>query len=95
MNPVAIGLQIIAGILGSHLVSMFRPRRSLGPRLNTALGAVAGVAGGSLLGGVFGRGTWPMMASAALASALLVAILGTLRGERLAAPPMPEPGQQA
>ncbi|MBK8247910.1 MAG: hypothetical protein IPK85_11000 [Gemmatimonadetes bacterium] len=95
MNPLAIGLQVIAGVVGSHLASMLRPRRSLGPRLNTALGAVAGVAGGSLLGGVFGRGTWPMVGSAALAGALLVAVLGVMRGERAATPPMPEPGQPA
>ncbi|MBL8960856.1 MAG: hypothetical protein JNJ98_13460 [Gemmatimonadetes bacterium] len=94
MNPVAISLQIIAGIAGSHLAAMVRPRRGLGPRLNTALGAIAGVAGGSLLGGVFGRGTWPMIASASLTGAVLVSILGVLRGERPTAHPMPEPGQQ-
>jgi hypothetical protein len=82
-------MQVLAGIVGAHLAGMTRPRRSLGPRLNTALGAVAGIGGGSLLGGVLGRGTWPMVAGAALTAGVLVVALGTLRGERTAAPPMP------
>ncbi|MBL8981310.1 MAG: hypothetical protein JNL26_03960 [Gemmatimonadetes bacterium] len=90
MSPLSLLLQLLAGVVGANLAGMLRPRRSTGARLNSALGAVAGVAGGSLFGGVFGRGMWPMVTSAAAAAALLVLVLGQLRRERTPAPPMPE-----
>jgi hypothetical protein len=79
MSLLPLLLQALAGVVGANAVGMLRPRRSLGGRVNTALGAIAGVAGGSLLGGVLGGGTPFMMAAAALAGAVFPAVVGAFR----------------
>ena len=79
MDPVALLIQGVAGAGAANLVALVRKGRSLGPALNTILGLIGGVAGGSLLGGVFFGGTPGMVAMAALTGALLPVVLGWLR----------------
>ncbi len=87
MDLVPLLLQLVAGAVAGIAGGMILPRRSLGPRWNAALGAVGGVAGGSLLGGVLGAGLLPMSASAALAGLLLPTGLGLLRRRKVVTTP--------
>ncbi len=79
MDPVALLIQCVAGALAGNLVATVRKGRSLGPLLNTILGMIGGVAGGSLFGGVLLGGTTGMAATAAVAGGLLPLVLGWLR----------------
>jgi uncharacterized membrane protein YeaQ/YmgE (transglycosylase-associated protein family) len=79
MEFLPLILQLVAGVVGGNAAGMLRPRKSLGPRFNTTLGAIAGVGGGSLLGGVGAGGTMAMLATAAVCGAALPTVLGAFR----------------
>ncbi len=51
MDMTALIIQLISGAVGGNAAGLLNKAKSLGPLLNTILGAVGGVGGGALLGG--------------------------------------------
>ena len=51
MDMTSILIQLIAGGAGGNLAGLLNKARSLGPLLNTILGAAGGFGGGQVLGG--------------------------------------------
>lgn len=81
MDMTSLVMQLVVGALGGNVGGFLAKARSLGPLLNTILGAVGGVGGGSLLGGVLtnvlgGNAT----AGTATASGLLGMLLPIIGG---------------
>lgn len=51
MDMTALIIQLISGAVGGNAAAVLNKAKSLGPLLNTILGAVGGLGGGALLGG--------------------------------------------
>ena len=51
MDMTALIIQLISGAVGGNAAGLLNKAKSLGPLLNTILGAVGGAGGGALLGG--------------------------------------------
>lgn len=79
VDPTTLLIQCVAGAFAGNLVGVLRKGRSLGPALNTVLGAIGGVAGGSLLGGVVVGGTAGMSGTAFISGGVLPIVIGWLR----------------
>jgi uncharacterized membrane protein YeaQ/YmgE (transglycosylase-associated protein family) len=57
MDVTAVIAQLIAGAVGGNVAGLANKARSLGPLLNTILGALGGLGGGQLAGGALDAGT--------------------------------------
>jgi len=79
MDFSAVLLQLIAGAVGGNAAGLANKARSLGPLLNTILGALGGVGGGQVAGGALGGGTATEVGASAVVGALLPLIVGMLK----------------
>lgn len=83
MDFVGILIQALSGAAGGNIGGALNKARSLGPMLNTLLGAVGGIGGGQLLGGtvsnMFGNATAGNIAASAVVGLLLPLIGGMLK----------------
>lgn len=81
MDLTALLIQAVSGAVGGNLGGLLNKAKSLGPLLNTILGAVGGVGGGQVLGGsltdLLGGNA---MAGNASASALVGLLLPLIAG---------------
>jgi uncharacterized membrane protein YeaQ/YmgE (transglycosylase-associated protein family) len=68
MDIVSLLIQLAAGGAGGNVAGMLNKTRSLGPLLNTILGAVGGVGGGAALGPTLANALGNPMVANALAS---------------------------
>ena len=57
MDLTAVLIQLISGAVGGNVAGLANKAKSLGPLLNTILGALGGVGGGQLAGGALGGST--------------------------------------
>ncbi len=79
MDLTAVLLQLIAGAAGGNVAGLANKARSLGPLLNTILGALGGLGGGQLAGGAMGGGMATEVGASAVVGALLPLIVGMLK----------------
>lgn len=79
MDYLALAIEIAVGAAGANLVALLSPGRSLGPRLNSIVGAIGSIATGSLLGGVFGGGRTGIALAGLTGAATLSFVLLRLR----------------
>lgn len=81
MDFTSLIVQAVSGAVGGNLGGLLNKAKSLGPLLNTILGAVGGVGGGQVLGGsltdLLGGNA---MAGNATASALVGLLLPLIAG---------------
>ena len=80
MDIASILIQLVAGGAGGNLAGALNKSRSLGPLLNTILGAVGGVGGGAALGPTLaGLIANPMVANAlaSLVGGILIPLIGS------------------
>ena len=79
MDITTILIQALSGLVGGNVAGLLNKAKSLGPTLNSILGAVGGVAGGQLLGGqvggLLGNGTAGTAGASAIMG-LLVPLIG-------------------
>jgi uncharacterized membrane protein YeaQ/YmgE (transglycosylase-associated protein family) len=54
MDLMSLLIQLVSGAVGGNVAGLLNKARSLGPLVNTVLGAIGGVGGGQLLGGSLG-----------------------------------------
>lgn len=79
MDLAAILLQLVAGAVGGNAAGLANKARSLGPLLNTILGALGGVGGGQMAAGTLQGGTATEAGAAAVVGALVPLIVGMLK----------------
>lgn len=76
-------VQVVSGAVGGNLGGLLNKAKSLGPLLNTILGAVGGVGGGQALGGpltdLLGNATAGNAGASAIVGLLLPLIGGMLK----------------
>lgn len=79
MDLTSLLIQAVSGAVGGNLGGLVNKAKSLGPLLNTILGAVGGVGGGQVLGGpltdILGNAT-AGNATASLVVGLILPLLG-------------------
>lgn len=87
MDVTTLLIQLVAGAVGGNVAGLLNRARSLGPIVNTILGAVGGVGGGQLLGGslgdLLGGGTVGTVATSGLVG-LVLPLLGSLAKKKSA-----------
>jgi hypothetical protein len=64
-------ISLLSGGVGGNLIGALMKNRSLGPALNTVLGAIGGLAGGQLAGGAMGGTTGANIGASAIGGILL------------------------
>jgi uncharacterized membrane protein YeaQ/YmgE (transglycosylase-associated protein family) len=83
MDVMSLLIQCISGAVGGNVAGLLNKARSLGPMVNTVLGAIGGVAGGQLLGDnlgqMLGGGTAGNVGTSAIVGLLLPLIAGLLK----------------
>jgi hypothetical protein len=79
MDMTAVLLQLISGAVGGNVAGLANKARTLGPLLNTILGALGGLGGGQLAGGALNGGTAAEVGTSAVVGALLPLIVGMLK----------------
>lgn len=79
MDIATLLMQLIAGAAGGNVAGFLNKAKSLGPMINTILGAVGGVGGGQLLGGMMGGGAAANVATSAVVGAILPLVAGFLK----------------
>lgn len=79
MDFTGLLLQLVAGAAGGNAAGLINKARSLGPLLNTILGAVGGLGGGQLATNFMGGGTGAEVGMSAVVGALLPLIGGMLK----------------
>ncbi len=79
MDLTAVLLQLIAGAVGGNAAGLANKAKSLGPLLNTILGALGGLGGGQVAGGALDAGTGAEVGASAVVGALLPLIVGMLK----------------
>lgn len=84
MNLTTIIIQIISGAVGGNIGGWLNKAKSLGPLLNTVLGAIGGVGGGQLLSGQLtnllgGNATAGNVTSSAVVGLILPLLGGLLK----------------
>ena len=83
MDIMALVIQLISGAAGGNVAGLLNKTKSLGPLLNTILGAAGGLGGGQLLGGplgdLLGGATAGNVGGSALIGLLLPLIGGMLK----------------
>lgn len=72
-------LQLVAGVAGGNAGGYLAKARSLGPMLNSVLGAIGGVGGGQLIGSGLEAGMVGDLGSSALIGALLPLVVSFLK----------------
>lgn len=81
MDLGAILLQLISGAVGGNAAGLANKARSLGPLLNTILGALGGLGGGQLAEGTLEGGTAAGVGASAVVGALIPLIAGMFKGK--------------
>jgi hypothetical protein len=80
---VSLLVQVLSGAAGGNIAGVINKAKSLGPMLNTVLGALGGVAGGQALGGsltgMLGNATVGNVTASALVGLLLPLVGGMLK----------------
>ena len=79
MDLTAVLLQLIAGAAGGNVAGLAAKAKSLGPLLNTVLGALGGLGGGQLAGGTLDAGTGGQLGLSAVLGALLPLLVAMLK----------------
>lgn len=79
MDLTAVLVQLISGAVGGNVAGLANKARSLGPLINTILGALGGLGGGQLAGQAMGGGTAAEVGTSAVVGALLPLIVGMLK----------------
>ena len=83
MDWTSLLIQLVSGAAGGNVGSLLSKEKSLGPLINTVLGALGGLGGGQLLGGalsgVFGGATGGNIGASAIVGLLLPLIAGFLK----------------
>jgi uncharacterized membrane protein YeaQ/YmgE (transglycosylase-associated protein family) len=83
MDIANLLIQVLSGAVGGNIGGILNKAKSLGPLLNTVLGAVGGVGGGQLLGGsltdLLGNATAGNVTASALVGLVLPLIGGLLK----------------
>jgi uncharacterized membrane protein YeaQ/YmgE (transglycosylase-associated protein family) len=79
MDLTAVLVQLIAGAVGGNAAGLANKAKSLGPLLNTILGALGGLGGGQVAGGALNGGTATEVGASAVVGALLPLIVGMLK----------------
>jgi uncharacterized membrane protein YeaQ/YmgE (transglycosylase-associated protein family) len=87
MDLSSLAIELVTGLVGGNLAGALNKSRSLGPRLNSVLGAIGGVGGGTMLGGAFGPGATYLAATSLACGALPPLLLSLLRKRAAPAPP--------
>jgi len=79
MDLTTLLIQLVSGAVGGNVAGVLNKAKSLGPMVNSILGAVGGVGGGQLLGNVLtsvlGNATAGNVGSSALVGLLLPLIV--------------------
>lgn len=84
MDIMTLLIQAVSGVVGGNLGGQVNKTNSLGPMMNSVLGAIGGIGGGQLLGGAVtgmlgGNGTAGNVTASALIGLLLPLIAGMLK----------------
>ena len=79
MDFTALLIQLISGAVGGNAAGMLNKAKTLGPMLNTILGALGGLGGGQLANATLGGGTGAQVGASAVVGALLPIIVGMLK----------------
>lgn len=79
MDLTSLLIQLVAGAAGGNVAGALNKARSLGPLLNTILGAIGGVGGGQLAVQTLDGGTAGTVGLSAVVGALLPLIAGFLK----------------
>jgi uncharacterized membrane protein YeaQ/YmgE (transglycosylase-associated protein family) len=78
MDLTVLLIQLVSGAVGGNVAGLANKAKSLGPLLNTILGALGGLGGGQLATNTMG-GTATEVGAAAVVGALLPLIVGMLK----------------
>jgi uncharacterized membrane protein YeaQ/YmgE (transglycosylase-associated protein family) len=79
MDVTSLLIQVLSGVVGGNLAGVANKAKSLGPLLNTVLGALGGIGGGQLVAPALGGGTAPEIGASAVVGALLPVLVGMLK----------------
>jgi hypothetical protein len=79
MDLTAVLIQLISGAVGGNVAGLANKAKSLGPVVNTVLGALGGLGGGQLANGALGGGTATEVGASAVVGALVPLIVGMLK----------------
>ena len=79
MDLTALLIQLVSGAAGGNVAGALNKAKSLGPMLNTIIGALGGLGGGQLLGGTVGGGTVGNIGTSAVIGAALPLLVGLLK----------------
>ena len=86
MDLTAIIIQLVSGVVGGNAAGFLAKARSLGPVVNTILGALGGVAGGQFIADGVGGGMAGNVGTSALIGALLPLAVSFFKKGEPAAP---------
>ncbi|HWB43687.1 MAG TPA: hypothetical protein VG500_20670 [Gemmatimonadales bacterium] len=79
MDLTSVLVQLISGAVGGNVAGLANKARSLGPLINTILGALGGLGGGQIAGGTMGDNVAAEAGVSAVVGALLPLIVGMLK----------------
>ena len=79
MDFTSLLIQLISGAVGGNVAGAVNKVKTLGPLINTILGAVGGLGGGQLANATLGGGAAAEAGSSAVVGALLPIIVGMLK----------------
>lgn len=79
MDLTSLLVYVVSGIVGGNAGGFLAKARSLGPVVNSVLGALGGLAGGALLAPQVGTGTATEAGIAVIVGALLPLVAGYLK----------------
>jgi hypothetical protein len=79
MDLTSLLIQLVSGAVGGNVAGVANKAKSLGPLINTILGALGGLGGGQLAGTALEGGTGAEVGGAAVVGALLPLIVGMLK----------------
>jgi uncharacterized membrane protein YeaQ/YmgE (transglycosylase-associated protein family) len=82
MDLTTILIELISGAVGGNAAGIANKAKSLGPVLNTILGALGGLGGGHLAAATGGTGTGTQVGASAIVGALLPVIVGMLKKKK-------------
>lgn len=86
MDLTAIIIQLVSGVVGGNAAGFLAKARSLGPTMNTILGALGGVAGGQFIADGVGGGMAGNVGTSALIGALVPLAVSFFVNKKPAAP---------
>jgi uncharacterized membrane protein YeaQ/YmgE (transglycosylase-associated protein family) len=79
MDLTPVHVQLIAGAVGGNVAGIANKAKTLGPIINTILGALGGLGGGQLAGNTIGSGTATEVGASAVVGALVPLIVGMFK----------------